>query len=53
MGSEGEGISPEYLKLADVKIRIPMLGQIASLNVSAATAVILYEVVRQRLQEKE
>ncbi len=50
MGSEGEGISPEYLKLADMKIRIPMQGQIASLNVSAASAVILYEVVRQRMQ---
>lgn len=48
MGSEGEGISPEYLKLADVKVRIPMLGDIASLNVSVATAVLLYEVVRQR-----
>ena len=48
MGSEGEGISGEYLKLADVKVRIPMLGTIASLNVSVATAVLLYEVVRQR-----
>ncbi len=48
MGSEGEGISGEYLKLSDVKVRIPMLGSIASLNVSVATAVLLYEVVRQR-----
>jgi 23S rRNA (guanosine2251-2'-O)-methyltransferase len=48
MGSEGEGISGEYLKLTDVKVRIPMLGTIASLNVSVATAVLLYEVVRQR-----
>ncbi len=48
MGSEGEGISGEYLKPADVKVRIPMLGTIASLNVSVATAVLLYEVVRQR-----
>ncbi|GMT46083.1 MAG: 23S rRNA (guanosine(2251)-2'-O)-methyltransferase RlmB [bacterium] len=48
MGSEGEGISGEYLKLADVKVRIPMLGTIASLNVSVAAAVLLYEVVRQR-----
>ncbi len=48
MGSEGEGISGEYLKLTDVKVCIPMLGTIASLNVSVATAVLLYEVVRQR-----
>jgi len=48
MGSEGEGISGEYLKLADIKVRIPMLGTIASLNVSVATAVLLFEVVRQR-----
>ncbi len=48
MGSEGEGISPAYLKLSDKQIKIPMLGEIASLNVSAATAVLLYEVVRQR-----
>jgi 23S rRNA (guanosine2251-2'-O)-methyltransferase len=52
MGSEGEGISGEYLKLADVKVRIPMLGTIASLNVSVATAVLLYEVVRQRELQK-
>lgn len=52
MGSEGEGISGEYLKLADVKVRIPMLGTIASLNVSVATAVLLYEVIRQRELQK-
>jgi 23S rRNA (guanosine2251-2'-O)-methyltransferase len=50
MGSESEGISPEYLKLADTHVRIPMLGAIASLNVSVATAVLLYEVVRQHRQ---
>jgi len=52
MGSEGEGISAEYLKLADIKVRIPMFGTIASLNVSVATAVLLYEVVRQRKLQK-
>ncbi len=51
MGSESEGISPEYLKRADVHLRIPMLGQTASLNVSVATAILLYETVRQRLQQ--
>jgi len=48
MGSEGEGISGEYLKKVDMEVRIPLLGEIESLNVSVATGVLLYEVVRQR-----
>jgi 23S rRNA (guanosine2251-2'-O)-methyltransferase len=48
MGSEGDGVSDEYLKRSDVKVRIPMRGEINSLNVSVATGVILYEIVRQR-----
>lgn len=48
MGSEDEGVSPEYLKLCDERAMIPMTGTIASLNVSAATAIILYEVVEGR-----
>ncbi|RLD91040.1 MAG: 23S rRNA (guanosine(2251)-2'-O)-methyltransferase RlmB [Bacteroidetes bacterium] len=51
MGSEGEGVSGEYLKRADVKLKIPMLGEIESLNVSVAGGVLMYEVVRQRLNE--
>ncbi|RYU76434.1 23S rRNA (guanosine(2251)-2'-O)-methyltransferase RlmB [Hymenobacter persicinus] len=49
MGSEEDGISPEYLKLADHKLRIPMAGQIGSLNVSVASGIMLFEVLRQRL----
>ncbi len=48
LGSEGEGISGEYLKKADMKVRIPMLGEIMSLNVSVAAGVLMYEAVRQR-----
>lgn len=48
MGSEEDGISPEYLKLADHKVRIPISGPITSLNVSVAAGIVLYEVVRQR-----
>ncbi|RLD42089.1 MAG: 23S rRNA (guanosine(2251)-2'-O)-methyltransferase RlmB [Bacteroidetes bacterium] len=48
MGSEGDGVSEEYLKRSDLKVKIPILGEIESLNVSVATGVILYEVVRQR-----
>jgi 23S rRNA (guanosine2251-2'-O)-methyltransferase len=47
LGSEGEGISGEYLKRATLKVKIPMLGEIGSLNVSVAAGVLLYEVVRQ------
>lgn len=49
MGSEEDGISNHLLQQADQRIAIPMQGQISSLNVSVATGVILYEVLRQRL----
>lgn len=50
MGSEDEGISPEYLKKCNARVKIPMSGTIESLNVSVATGIILYEVSRQRLK---
>ncbi len=43
MGSEGKGIRPALLESADVHIKIPMSGDIDSLNVSQSAAVILYE----------
>lgn len=49
MGSEEDGISGEYLKRSDVQVKIPMAGNIASLNVSVATGIILFEAVHQRL----
>ena len=49
MGSEDLGISREVMKLCDVQLAIPLVGEIESLNVSAAAAVMLYEVVRQRI----
>ncbi|PVY43783.1 23S rRNA (guanosine(2251)-2'-O)-methyltransferase RlmB [Pontibacter virosus] len=51
MGSEEDGISPEYLKRADATLRIPLIGQIGSLNVSVATGIILYEAMSHRLRE--
>lgn len=48
MGSEENGISDEIIELADIKNSIPMFGKTESLNVSVASAVILYEAVRQR-----
>ena len=48
MGSEDQGISPEYIKRSDVEVKIPMKGSISSLNVSVATGIILFEAMRQR-----
>lgn len=49
MGSEGKGINPSILKIADDTAKLPILGDIESLNVSVACGAFLYEVVRQRL----
>ena len=49
MGSEGRGINPSILKVVDAKAKLPILGEIESLNVSVACGAFLYEVVRQRL----
>ncbi len=48
MGSEEKGINPSTLKIVDDMMKLPILGQIASLNVSVACGAILYEVLRQR-----
>ncbi|MBE7175058.1 MAG: 23S rRNA (guanosine(2251)-2'-O)-methyltransferase RlmB [Mucilaginibacter polytrichastri] len=48
MGSEEEGISDEIIRAADHLAKIPMFGEIASLNVSVSAGIILYEAVRQR-----
>lgn len=48
MGGEDMGISVDNLRICDEMVKIPILGSIASLNVSAAAAVLIYEVVRQR-----
>ena len=47
MGNEKEGVSPEVIAMADEVIIIPMQGMVQSLNVSVATALILYEAQRQ------
>jgi 23S rRNA (guanosine2251-2'-O)-methyltransferase len=50
LGSEESGISAELLKISDELIRIPIFGDIQSLNVSVAAGVIIYEILRQRKQ---
>ncbi len=49
MGAEHAGISKSIMNLADFKIKIPMLTEFNSLNVSAAAGIIVYEYVRQKL----
>lgn len=51
MGGEGKGARRLVLEKCDYLISLPMVGRISSLNVSAATSVILYEVLRQRMQK--
>ena len=48
MGSEAFGLGVDWLAAADEQVRIPMAGTVDSLNLSVATALLLYEVVRQR-----
>ena len=48
MGSEEKGIYPALMKVCDEKFKIPMTGEFESLNVSVATGMILYEVMKQR-----
>jgi tRNA (guanosine-2'-O-)-methyltransferase len=47
-GGEKDGLSAEGLALADVKVKIPMLGMAQSLNLSVSVGIILYEAIRQR-----
>ena len=48
LGSEKDGISQNLIEISDIKAKIPMKGEIESLNVSSSSSVILYELIRQR-----
>src|SRR5262249_48801084 len=48
LGSEQRGLRPLVLRACDHRVRIPMAGTVASLNVSVAAGILLYEVARQR-----
>jgi len=52
MGSEDVGISQSLLELSNKRVKIPLMGEIGSLNVSVAAGVIMYEIIRQRLSGK-
>ena len=48
IGNEAAGISKEILDITDKKIKIPMLGEVESLNAAVAGSILMYEAVRQR-----
>lgn len=48
LGSEGRGLRPRVASKCDERLAIPVRGRVGSLNVSAAAAVLLYEIVQQR-----
>jgi len=48
VGTENEGLTDFWMNRADIKVKIPMMGRVNSLNVSVSTALIVYEAVRQR-----
>jgi TrmH family RNA methyltransferase len=48
MGTEADGLSAFWLKNATTRVKIPMRGEIDSLNVSVSTAIITFEAMRQR-----
>ncbi len=48
IGSEGKGISPLVKKQCDYMVKLPMLGEISSLNASVACAILLYEILNKR-----
>lgn len=50
-GAEGQGVRPELIAAARLKIKIPMPGAVESLNVAAAAAICLFEAVRRKLAD--
>lgn len=51
LGSEEDGVSLKLMAESDIKAKIPMSGTIASLNVSVSAGIMMYETIRQRMQE--
>jgi 23S rRNA (guanosine2251-2'-O)-methyltransferase len=49
LGAEGRGLRPRVASACDDLVALPMRGRVASLNVSATAAAILYEILQQRL----
>ncbi len=52
IGNEAKGVSKEIQDLADIKVKIPMLGKTESLNASVAAGIMIYEYVREKIKQK-
>ena len=50
IGNEANGVKKDIQNIADIKVKIPMLGKTESLNASVATGIVLYEYVRQKVK---
>ena len=48
IGNEGSGLRSNIVRICDFLVSIPMMGEIESLNASVASAVLMYEILRQR-----
>ena len=48
MGNEAKGLTEEMISMADGRIRIPMEGQVESLNAAMAASILMFEAARQR-----
>ena len=53
IGNESKGLSDETAELADAYVRIPMCGQVESLNAAVASAILMYEANRQRRENRK
>ena len=53
IGNEGNGLTDRLAGQADILVRIPMCGQVESLNAAIASAVLMYEALRQRQEVSE
>ncbi len=51
IGNEGRGLTEEVSKMTDYRVKLPMIGKAESLNAAIAGGILLYEVVRQRMNE--
>lgn len=50
IGNEANGVTEDVKRIADINVKIPMIGRTESLNASVATSIMIYEYVRQKLQ---
>ena len=53
IGNEANGVEQKIQDIADIKVKIPMLGKTESLNASVATGIVLYEYVRQKISKRD